>query len=46
MTGLRTDSLVMTDNLATLLDKAIVSRLGNLPELADVDSALRTTLSL
>lgn len=44
--GLRTDSVVMTDNLATVLDKAIVSRLGNLSGLAGVNAALRTTLSL
>ncbi len=44
--GLRTDSVVMSDNLATVLDKAIVSRLGQLAELADVDTALRTTLAL
>lgn len=44
--GLRTDSVVMTDNLATVLDKAIVSRLGRIVELADVDMALRKTLAL
>ncbi len=44
--GLRTDSVVMTDNLATVLDKAIVSRLGQLTDLTDVNTALRTTLAL
>ncbi len=44
--GLRTDSVVMTDNLATVLDKAIVSQLGQLVELAGVDAAFRATLAL
>jgi mRNA interferase MazF len=44
--GLRTDSVVMTDNLATVLDKAIVSRLGQLTDQTDVNTALRTTLAL
>jgi mRNA interferase MazF len=42
--GLLTDSVIMTDNIATVLDRAIVRRLGNLSDLAAVDSALRTTL--
>lgn len=46
MAGLRTDSIVMADNLATVLDKAIVSRLGQLNELGAVDAALRKTLAL
>jgi len=44
--GLRTDSVVMADNLATVLDKAIVGRLGQLNELDAVDAALRKTLAL
>jgi mRNA interferase MazF len=44
--GLRTDSIVMADNLATILDKAIVGRLGRLNELEAVDAALRNTLAL
>ena len=44
--GLRTDSVVMTDNLATVLDKAIAARLGRLPDLGEVDAALRATLAL
>jgi hypothetical protein len=36
----------MTDNLATVLDKAIVSRLGQLTDQTDVNTALRTTLAL
>jgi len=45
-TGLRTDSIVMTDNLATILDKAIAGKLGHLKDMNRVDAALRTTLGL
>lgn len=44
--GLLTDSILMTDNLATTLDKAIVRKLGQLADLKPVDTALRATLSL
>src|ERR1019366_5702871 len=44
--GLRTDSIVMTDNLATILDKAIAGKLGRLKEMTSVDAALRRTLGL
>ena len=44
--GLLTDSVIMTDNLATVLDKAIVSRLGHLAELKPVGASLRATLAL
>lgn len=44
-TGLRTNSVVMTDNLSTVLDKAIESRLGHLSDMMAVDQALRTTLA-
>ena len=44
--GLLTDSVVMTDNLATALDKAIVRKLGQLGDMMPVDAALRTTLGL
>jgi mRNA interferase MazF len=44
--GLLTDSILMTDNLATALDKAIVRKLGQLEDLKPVDAALRATLSL
>jgi len=44
--GLRTDSIVMTDNLATILDKAIVARLGHIPEMTAIDNALRATLAI
>ncbi len=36
----------MTDNLATVLDKAIHSVIGLIPDMADVDAALRNTLAL
>ena len=44
--GLRTDSIVMTDNLATILDKAVAGKLGHLKDMNRVDAALRTTLGL
>lgn len=43
--GLLTDSVVMTDNLATIADAAIDRIIGQLPMLA-IDVALRHTLSL
>jgi mRNA interferase MazF len=42
--GLRTDSIIMTDNLATIFDAAVVQKLGKLPDLSEVDKALRITL--
>ncbi|MGH7993751.1 MAG: type II toxin-antitoxin system PemK/MazF family toxin, partial [Limisphaerales bacterium] len=45
-TGLRTDSIVMTDNLATILDKAVAGKLGHLKDMSRVNAALRTTLAL
>lgn len=44
--GLLTDSVIMTDNLATSLHKAIVKKLGRLADMKSVDAALRTTLGL
>ena len=44
--GLRTDSVVMTDNLATILDTEVNRRLGHLPDTSAVDDALRHTLGL
>ena len=43
---LRTDSVVMTDNLATVLDKAIAGKLGRVKNMARIDAALRRTLGL
>ncbi|HEY2586613.1 MAG TPA: type II toxin-antitoxin system PemK/MazF family toxin [Tepidisphaeraceae bacterium] len=47
-TGLKTDSVVMTDNLATVLDTEIDRVIGNVPAAAmvGVDAALRHTLAL
>jgi mRNA interferase MazF len=45
-TGLRTDSVIMTDNLATVLDVEIDRVIGVLPDMAAVDAALRHTFGL
>jgi mRNA interferase MazF len=45
-TGLRTDSVIMTDNLATMLEIEIDRRLGNMPDMTTVAAALRHTLGL
>ena len=44
--GLLADSVIMTDNLATVLEKAVHSVIGNIPDRTDVDTALRATLAL
>lgn len=44
--GLLTDSIIMTDNLATALDKAIISKLGQFADMKPIDTALRITLGL
>ena len=44
--GLRTDSVVMADNLATVIDKQVDGVLGALPDMNAVDAALRHTLGL
>lgn len=45
LTGLLTDSVVMTDNLATVAESAIDRAIGVLP-MTEVDAALRHTLDL
>lgn len=45
-TGLLNDSVIMTDNLAAILDRAIDRRIGSLLNLNAVDTALRHTLNL
>jgi mRNA interferase MazF len=45
-TGLRADSVIVTDNLATLFETEIDRALGHWPDMAAVDAALRHTLSL
>jgi mRNA interferase MazF len=44
--GLRTDSVIMTDNLATVAEAEIDRTLGALQDMTAVDSALRHTLGL
>jgi mRNA interferase MazF len=44
--GVRLDSVVMTDNLATVMESEIDSTLGHLPGIAEVNTALRHTLGI
>jgi mRNA interferase MazF len=44
--GLRLDSVIMTDNLATILESEMDSNLGHLPAMKTVDAALKHTLAL
>lgn len=44
--GLRIESVIMTDNLATILDREVDRVIGTLAGMADVDAALRHTLGL
>lgn len=44
--GLLTDSVVVTDNLATVRDNEIDRVVGHCPLLPEVDAALRRTLGL
>lgn len=46
MTGLKTDSIVMTDNLVTVQQTEIERVLGKWPNMIAVDAALRHTLGL
>lgn len=43
-TGLRLDSVIMADNLATVLDSEMDSVLGHFPEITAVEAALKHTL--
>jgi mRNA interferase MazF len=43
--GLLADSVMMTDNLATVMEAAIDRRIGSIP-MSEVDQALRHTLGL
>jgi mRNA interferase MazF len=45
-TGLKSDSLIMTDNLATIELQLIERRIGRMPQMEMVDVALRKTLAL
>jgi mRNA interferase MazF len=44
--GLRTDSVVMTDNLATVLEVEIDRVIGQMPSMTALNDALRHTLGL
>jgi len=44
--GLKLDSVIMTDNLATVLDKEIVAVLGRFADSGSVDAGLKYTLGL
>jgi mRNA interferase MazF len=44
--GLRLDSVIMTDNLATVLDSEIDSIAGGFSDMARIDAALKHTLAL
>ena len=44
--GLITDSVVMTDNLVTILEVAIDKSIGQIQDMSDVDLALKHTLGL
>lgn len=44
--GLLTDSVVMTDNLATVREREIDRAIGQMRNMGGVDAALRHTLSL
>ena len=45
-TGLRIDSIIMADNMATVAESEIDSVLGRLPDMTAVDAALKHTLAL
>jgi mRNA interferase MazF len=45
-TGLKSDSLIMTDSLATIEPQLIERRVGRMPRMEMVDLALRKTLAL
>jgi mRNA interferase MazF len=44
--GIRLDSIIMTDNLVTISDSEIDSILGTLPNMSEVETALRYTFGL
>lgn len=44
--GLVADSVIVTDNLATVRETEIDRVIGSLPDMTPVDAALRTTLGL
>jgi mRNA interferase MazF len=44
--GLQTTSVIMTDNLVTIAESELDQTLGRLPDLSEVESALRHTLGI
>ncbi len=44
--GLRLDSVIMTDNIATILDSELYSSLGRITDMKAIDAALKHTLAL
>ena len=44
--GLHTDSVIVTDNLATVLEREIDRTIGHCADMSAVDAALRHTLGL
>jgi mRNA interferase MazF len=44
--GLLTDSVIMTDNLATTLNRAIDKQIGRVVDMSNVQNALRYTFGL
>jgi mRNA interferase MazF len=44
--GLRSDSVIMTDNLATIFETEIDRVIGRFVDMVDIDAALRNTLGL
>jgi len=44
--GLRSDSVVVADNLATVLDREIDKTIGHCPAMPTIDQALKQTLGL
>jgi mRNA interferase MazF len=44
--GLHADSVIMTDNLATIVENEIDRAIGNCQNMQTVDEALRHTLAL
>jgi mRNA interferase MazF len=46
LSGLKTDSVIMTDNLATVLDSEIDRVIGTWTDMASVENALRRTFGI
>jgi len=44
--GILTDSVIVTDNMATVLDREFDRKLGSCPVMPAVDQALRKVLAL